>query len=258
MNNYHRKRSRNSKNLVDNNNSILNEAQIKSKVDIGIQVAIDNDHDLLVQIDALKNSLANIVTDHAEQLQAIQIKNCKIIELEHEYESLKNQIANINIKLKDLNSYQNQLCTNLLSVIEYEDNENSELRTQPDPYIEQQRFYAYLRKKQFLNPEKINNTITNLDGDVNLSEEIKLFSILAQERRQKFIRNILLQQTGTDIWHPILVTKQEADALKNENAIRKEELIAIINSILISIPESQHPKYTNLKNMTKATLLTIL
>ncbi|KAF0552462.1 hypothetical protein F8M41_021778 [Gigaspora margarita] len=106
--------------------------------------------------------------------------------------------------------------------------------------------------------EKINDTITNLDGDVNLSEEIKSFSVLAQEKRQIFIRNTLLRQTSTDIWHPILATEQKANALKDESGMRKEELIAIINSVLVSIPKSQCSKYTNLKNKSRVILLTIL
>ncbi|KAF0412364.1 hypothetical protein F8M41_007935 [Gigaspora margarita] len=69
---------------------------------------------------------------------------------------------------------------------------------------------------------------------------------------------VSLLQTGNDIWHPIPIMKQEADALKNENVMRKKELLAIINSVLVSIPETQCPKYTNLKNKTKAMLLTIL
>ncbi|CAG8699388.1 2804_t:CDS:2, partial [Racocetra fulgida] len=105
---------------------------------------------------------------------------------------------------------------------------------------------------------KINSTLTNLDGDVNLSEEIKSFSILAQERRQMLIKKILLQQTNTNVWQLIPVTEQEADTLKNENTMKKEELIAIINSVLISLPDSQRTKYTNLKNKTKAVLLKIL
>ncbi|CAG8539478.1 3654_t:CDS:2 [Racocetra fulgida] len=96
------------------------------------------------------------------------------------------------------------------------------------------------------------------NGDVNLSEDIKLFSTLAQERRQKFIQTTLLQQASTNVWHLIPVTEQKADALKNENTIKKEELIVIINSVLISLPDSQRVKYTNLKNKLKTILLTIL
>ncbi|CAG8836260.1 39523_t:CDS:2, partial [Gigaspora margarita] len=138
-----------------------------------------------------------------------------------------------------------------------QNNENLGQRTRPDSCIEQQRFRVYLRKKQFF-CLKMNSILTNLDGDINLSEEIKSFSTLAQEKRQMFIKNTLLQQTNTNVWHPIPVTEQEADALKNEKTMRKEELIAIINSVLISLPNSQYTKYTNLKNKSKAVLLKIL
>ncbi|CAG8460929.1 20026_t:CDS:2 [Racocetra persica] len=150
------------------------------------------------------------------------------------------------------------LHTNLFNVIGYEDNENLEQRTRPDSHVEQQCFRTYLRKKEFFTLKKINNTLANLDRDVKLSKEMKSFSILAKEKRQKFIQNTLLQQSSTNIWKPIPVTEQEADALKNKSAMRKEELIAIINLVLISLPESQYAKYTNLKNKTKDMLLTIL
>ncbi|CAG8845963.1 27871_t:CDS:1, partial [Gigaspora margarita] len=76
---YPRKRSRN---LLNNNSSILSNTQESSTIDIGIQVTMD--HDLSTQIDALKISLANLVTDHSEQLLTIQAKNNRISELEYE------------------------------------------------------------------------------------------------------------------------------------------------------------------------------
>ncbi|RIB12463.1 hypothetical protein C2G38_2200622 [Gigaspora rosea] len=85
--------------------------------------------------------------------------------------------------------------------------------------------YTY-RKKQFLNPIKPNSAFTNLDGNVNLSEEMKSFSILAQEKRQPFIKNTLMQKTSTNTWQAIPVTKQEAEMLKNEKMMKKEELIS--------------------------------
>ncbi|CAG8821733.1 9700_t:CDS:1, partial [Gigaspora margarita] len=94
-------------------------------------------------------------------------------------------------------------------------------------------------------------------GNANLSEEMKLFSVLAQEKRQTFIKNTLLQETKT-VWQAIPVTEQEAEILKNETTMKKEELISIINSILVLFPESQRLKYTNLKNKTKTMLLMIL
>ncbi|KAF0536867.1 hypothetical protein F8M41_009001 [Gigaspora margarita] len=116
----------------------------------------------------------------------------------------------------------------------------------------------YMNFLKFLNSIKVNNVFTNLDNDINLSEEMKLFSALAQKKRQIFLKNTLLHKTNTSTWQAIPVTEQEAEALKNENIMKKEELILVINSIFISLPELQQSKYTNLKNRTKATLLAIL
>ncbi|CAG8851181.1 5549_t:CDS:1, partial [Gigaspora margarita] len=94
-------------------------------------------------------------------------------------------------------------------------------------------------------------------GNANLSEKMKLFSVLVQEKRQTFIKNTLLQKTKT-VWQAIPVTEQEAEILKNETTMKKEELISIINLILVLFPKSQCLKYTNLKNKTKTMLLMIL
>ncbi|CAG8856646.1 21994_t:CDS:1, partial [Gigaspora margarita] len=90
------------------NFNTLDNTQMESltTIDIGIQVEINNNNDLLMQIETLKNSLNTLVADHAKQVQIIEIKNNKIFELEHKYENLKKQIANFNISL-DL--YRNQI-----------------------------------------------------------------------------------------------------------------------------------------------------
>ncbi|CAG8808196.1 19548_t:CDS:2, partial [Racocetra persica] len=68
----------------------------------------------------------------------------------------------------------------------------------------------------------------------------------------------LSEEMNIDTWRAISVMEQEAEIMKNESTMRKEELISVINSILISLSETQHSKYTNLKNKTKTILLTIL
>ncbi|RIB06887.1 hypothetical protein C2G38_2215983 [Gigaspora rosea] len=169
------------------------------------------------------------------------IKNFSVLsrsELQNQHQGLDAIIEEINKALKSLippvpsQHHWEIAARNYVNFLK--DNEDSEQRTQPNSYMEQQRFRTYLRKKQFLNPIKMNSAFTNLDGEINLSEEIKSFSVLAQEKRQ------------------------EAEIMKNESTMRKEELISVINSILISLPETQRSKYTNLKNKTKTILLTIL
>jgi hypothetical protein len=87
---------------------------------------------------------------------------------------------------------------------------------------------------------------------------MKLFSTLAKQKRQTFLKEVLLKQTPTDAWLPIPVTEQEAEAQKNENTMKKNQLIAIINSLFVSLPELNNPKYRSLNNKTKPELLVIL
>ncbi|CAG8622598.1 17900_t:CDS:2, partial [Racocetra fulgida] len=158
------------------NFNTLNNSQIEplTAVDIGIQVEINSNNDLLMQIEALKNSLNTLVAEHSKQVQIIEIKNNKIFELETECKYLKNQITDLNIRVKNLDLYRNQI------------------------------------------------------------------EVLVDEKNK------------------LEITEQEAKTLKNENTMKKEELISVNNSILVSFPESQRLKYTNLKNKTKVMLLMIL
>ncbi|CAG8493641.1 19018_t:CDS:2 [Cetraspora pellucida] len=194
------------------------------------EVEVDNTNsDLLMQIRILKNSLNVLATENSKQSQIIEIKNNKIYELEYECEYLKKQIADFNLRLESLNLYKNniEILTNEKNKLE---NENTYLKEQWNEWYSTQQ----KRITEFLNPIKMNSAFTNLDGEINLSEEMKSFSVLAQEKRQ------------------------EAEIMKNESTMKKEELISVINLILILLPETQYSKYTNLKNKTKTIVLTIL
>ncbi|CAG8854135.1 925_t:CDS:2, partial [Gigaspora margarita] len=65
-------------------------------------------------------------------------------------------------------------------------------------------------------------------GNANLSEEMKSFSILAQEKKQTFIKNILLQKTKT-VWQAIptktmlLMILQEMRGLNDTKEALDEE-----------------------------------
>ncbi|CAG8544366.1 443_t:CDS:2, partial [Dentiscutata heterogama] len=288
---YPRKRSRNFNTLN------LNDIQIEpsTTIDIGIQVEVDNTNsDLLMQIGILKNSLNVLATENSKQSQIIEIKNNKIYELEYECEYLKKQIADFNLRLESLNLYKNnvEILTNEKNKLE---NENTYLKEQWNERLSNKNkqclncFESEIDNKkrncpkcntklptlasisqassfqQTTLPENIDKTVVfklyepkQPNGEINLSEEIKSFSVLAQEKRQVFIKHTLMQNTSIDTWRAIPVTEQEAEIMKNESTMRKEELISVINSILISLPETQRSKYTNLKNKTKTILLTIL
>jgi hypothetical protein len=114
-----------------------------------------------------------------------------------------------------------------------------------------------LRRSQFLDPRKETSAFDSLNGD-ELSEEMKIFSILAKEKRKTFLKEVLLKQIATDSWLPIPITKEEAEAQKNEKNMKKKQLVAIINSLLISLPKSQCQKFCGLNNKSKVELLEIL
>lgn len=145
----------------------------------------------------------------------------------------------------------------MFGVIGYKENENSKARTIPDFHAEAQRFRVELRRSQFLDPRKDINAFNSLNGD-KLSEEMKIFSDLAEEKRKTFLKEVLLKQIATDPWLPIPITDQEAEAQRNEENMNKKQLVAIINSILISLPESQCPKFSSLNYKSKTELLEIL
>ncbi|CAG8435197.1 6676_t:CDS:2 [Scutellospora calospora] len=75
-------------------------------IDIRIQVEINNDY--FMQIEALNNSLNTLITEYSKQVKIIEIKNNKIFELEYEYEYLKKQITDLNIRLESLDLYKKQ------------------------------------------------------------------------------------------------------------------------------------------------------
>jgi len=145
----------------------------------------------------------------------------------------------------------------LFDVIGYKEKESSRSRTIPGFHVEAQRFHVELRKSQFLDPRKDTNIFNSLDGD-KLSEEMKTFSVLAEEKREKFLKEVILKQIASDFWLPIPVTDQEAKIQKSEKDMKKKKLIVLINSILISLPESWCPKFKGLNSKSKTELLEIL
>ncbi|RHZ49681.1 hypothetical protein Glove_518g13 [Diversispora epigaea] len=145
----------------------------------------------------------------------------------------------------------------LFKNIGYTDNESSGPRTKPNFVIESQRFRIQLRKSDFLNPIQKENTFKSL-GNIILSEELKNFTSIAQEKRKIYIKQKLLQLTTNETWKVIPISAEEAVSQKNENNMTKEQLVAIINSLLVSLPESQKLKYHNLNNKPKIILLQIL
>ncbi|KAF0468346.1 hypothetical protein F8M41_025833 [Gigaspora margarita] len=70
-------------------------------IDIGIQVEINNNNDLLIQIETLKNSYNTLIADYAKQVQIIEIKSNKIFKLEQPLANEKNKLESENKYLKE-------------------------------------------------------------------------------------------------------------------------------------------------------------
>ena len=69
---------------------------------------------------------------------------------------------------------------NLFKVIGYNNIQESAPRTHPEANTECQRFCAYLRKLDFLNPNSTKTDFESLGGEFKLSDQLKNFSDLAK------------------------------------------------------------------------------
>ncbi|CAG8460905.1 20025_t:CDS:2 [Racocetra persica] len=239
---YPQKRSRNL--LTLNNSSILSDTlKESSTVDNRIQVIINND--LLTQIDTLKTSLANLVTDHSNQLQIIQAKNNRISKLENECEFLKKQITELNTKLKLLSLYQNQLCQN--KNFKHVTAIDAIYKSQHSKYVSEINLaasaikYSIARSKLIVD---IDNHITGGGGYtkfINWIESLAIkpkplpdrFLILAFDNKQKSQKNYLDQGHNTKC---TLLSENDIEQLFYLNNDMKnkleEELKYFINEII--------------------------
>ncbi|RHZ73247.1 hypothetical protein Glove_232g57 [Diversispora epigaea] len=84
-----------------------------------------------------------------------------------------------------------------------------------------QRFCIQLRKSDFLNSIQKENTFKSL-GNIILSEELKNFISIAQEKRKIYIKQKLLQLTTNETWEVIPISAKETVSQKNENNMTKE------------------------------------
>ena len=75
----------------------------------------------------------------------------------------------------------------MFGVIGYKEKESSKPRTTPGFHAEAQRFHVELRRSQFLDPRKETSAFDSLNGD-ELSEEMKIFSILAKEKEKHSLK----------------------------------------------------------------------
>jgi hypothetical protein len=114
-----------------------------------------------------------------------------------------------------------------------------------------------LRKKDFLNPSKLNPVFESLDGNNKLSESMKSFSSIAHSRRINYINEKLNKLPRRSI-RPIPVTIEEEEKYSAEQSMSKNELIGVIQTLIWSLNKDNRPQFKNLSAKKKDELLLIL
>ncbi len=147
---------------------------------------------------------------------------------------------------------------NFFKIIGYKDTHFDVPRTRPESITECQRFRAYLRNCNFINPIETGTVYKSLGGEYELSEELKSFSNLAKKAREEYIIEVFYKKKPTPLFKPIPITKEEAIAQENELNMTNNEIKIKIESLLEQMSRSIQQKYRGFKSKNKSDLLNIL
>src|SRR6185369_8502505 len=146
----------------------------------------------------------------------------------------------------------------LFTTIGYSSQESTGPHSKPTFEKESQRFCAILRRKNFLNPSKLNPVFESLDGDNKLSEAMKSFTSLAQASQIDYIKKKLSSKEQMGVTHLIPVTADEEEKQSTESSMSKKELLSVIQTLLGSLNEANCPQFKGIKSKSKDELLSIL
>ena len=129
-------------------------------------------------------------------------------------------------------------------------------KTTPDLYLSRfsKRITALLcrRKKDYLNPSKSNPIFESLDGESKLSEAMKSFTSLAWTCQVDYIKEKLTGSTRSfRITCHIPITVEEDERQSTESSMLNKELISIIQSLVGSLNEANHPQFKGLATKKK-------
>ena len=125
----------------------------------------------------------------------------------------------------------------LFATIGYADTKSTGPRTCPDCETESQQFRIQLRKTGFLNPNENDRCFESLGGHNKLSEEMKSFSKIAQDRRINYIKE-KFNSTKPSFTRPIPITINDVRMQSAESSMKKEELVLVIESLIGSLNET--------------------
>ncbi|RIB21667.1 hypothetical protein C2G38_2175981 [Gigaspora rosea] len=150
-----------------------------------------------------------------------------------------------------------ELRNNLFQVIGYNDYQPSGPRSQPESTMECQQFRTFLRNSEFVN-STILKPFQSLDENCELDENLKNFTQLAQNARQKFIIETFINKYDSFLLRPIPITRKEARAQVAEENMTIPEILVKIETLLERLSEKVQKKYSRLKSKKKGELLEIL
>ncbi|RHZ84150.1 hypothetical protein Glove_85g68 [Diversispora epigaea] len=131
-----------------------------------------------------------------------------------------------------------ELRNNLFKIIGYNDYQTIGPRTRPESSMECQRFRTYLRNLEFVNQSL---------EEYELNENLKNFTDLAKQARQKFITEVFINKHNSPLFRSIPITKQEAKAQESEENMTKSEILLRIETLLEQLGKNAQKKYSGLK-----------
>src|SRR6266540_6765939 len=97
-----------------------------------------------------------------------------------------------------------------------------------------------------------------MSGDWTLSEKIKRFSEIVNMKRIEFIKAKLIKKTSLDIWHPIPITREEADLKNTEISLTRSQILSIINSLIPFLDDLDRSRFQDISSKPRIDLVNIL
>ena len=133
---------------------------------------------------------------------------------------------------------------NFFKTIGFNDTHSNSPRTRPESTTECQKFRVHLRG--FIDQEE--TKWKSLDGEYELSEQLKNFSEIAKKARQEYIIEVFYKNNPASLFRSIPITNQESIAQENETQMTKAQILFKIESLLEEMNESIQKKYRGLKS----------
>src|SRR6185369_11772007 len=130
-------------------------------------------------------------------------------------------------------------------------------RTCPEPIAECQRFRAYLRNLNFINPMETRAIHKSLGEEYELSDQLNNFGYIAKKKRQEYIMEVFYKKNKAPLFMPIPITKDEYIAQNKEENLSKKEIIFKIETLLEQMDENIQKNYHAIKSKNRSELLII-